>query len=413
MKPIAIITATPPGINPGMLAGEAAARATLARAGLLPGATFFRLVSLEERLSALGDGAEAVLRACDVGICHRLLDDPAILDDQVPLFWGDFLHMRRYITALAQADPAREAAFRGVLLLADRPEATCREAISYGTSLLFNSTADEADPVYGPALRRFLGAAAHVQMRDAISAVRAAAWRPVTREACGIDPAQLMALPAVAEEILAGVVCDPTDRALVFLARGRHCHDDVVAFVGEVATATGIPSRWLPWGDRLSFPFGDRAAWPWPTIDLPPAPTGTGVLPRLLAAIRASRFVVTDTYHVAVSSWALGIPAVVLTGTYHDAERAAKEVDRRVRLDKRTVILGQDGLLDFCIEPALIGTAAGRAAVAGRLAAALEEGTVGPAFRAALAGRAAASAGALMAALGGAALSARPASAPA
>ncbi|NBV45046.1 MAG: hypothetical protein EBR86_05245, partial [Planctomycetia bacterium] len=304
MKPLAIITATPPGINPGMLAGEAVARATLLRAGLLTDATFYRLVSLEERLAHLGGEADAVLAACDVGIRHERLDSLAVLDGSVPLFWGDFLHMRRYITALAGADPAREAAYRGVLLLADRPDATCRTAISYGTSLLFNSTADEADPVYGPALRRFLSAARHVQMRDAISAVRVAGWRPATREPCGIDPAQLLALADVAEMVRGGLRPPvPAADALVFFARGQHDHDAVMAFVDSVAAATGMMCRWLPWGDRLSFPFIERDAWPWPTVDLPSGPAGSGVLPRLLAAIAGSRFVVTDTYHVAVSSW--------------------------------------------------------------------------------------------------------------
>jgi len=400
MKPLAIITATPPGINPGMLAGEAAARATLLRAGLGADATFFRLVSLEERLAQLGREAAEVSAACDVGIRHEPLEDPAVLDGTVPLFWGDFLHMRRYITALAGADPAREAAYRGVLLLADRPDATCRTAISYGTSLLFNSTADEADPVYGPALRRFLSAARHVQMRDAISAVRVAGWRPATREPCGIDPAQLMALPDVAETVLAGVRPPaPAAGALVFFARGQHHSDDVLAFVGGLAAATGVTCRWLPWGDRLSFPFIERDAWPWPTADLPTGPVRSGVLPRLLAALMGARFVVTDTYHVAVSSWALGVPAVVVTGTYHEGERAAKGVDRQLRLDKRTILLGQDGLLDFCVDPTLIGSAPHRLAVTARLAGPLMDGTTGPAFRAALAVRAAASERALLAAV--------------
>ena len=90
---------------------------------------------------------------------------------------------------------------------------------------------------------------------------------------------------------------------------------------------------------------------------------------------------------------------MVLTGTYHDAERAAKGVDLRVRVDKRTVLLAQDGLLDFCIEPSLIATAEGRTAVATRLAATLMDGAIGPAFRAALATRAARSEESLLAAL--------------
>jgi len=401
MKPIAIITATPPGINPGMLAGEASARATLARAGLLGDTTFYRLVTLDERLAAAGPAAAATIAACDVGIRHVRLDDPAVLDRHVTLFWGDFLHMRRYITALAGGDPPREAAYRGVLLLADRPDATCRSAVSYGTSLLFNSTADESAPEYASALERFLGAAAHVQMRDAVSAARVSRWRSGSGEPCGVDPAQLMAVPEIAAEMLGGPVpVAAGEESLVYFARSRHRPDDLIAFVTELGAAVGVGCRWLPWGDRASFPFVERDLWPWPTAELPAAATGSaGVLPSLLAAVAASRYVVTDTYHVAVSSWALGVPAIVVLGDYHEAERHAKQVDVRLRLDKRTQLLGQDGLLDYGITPGLLEARDRRAVIVERLAPLLVEGRCGPAFRRTLAVRAAASAAALLAAL--------------
>lgn len=105
MKPIAIITATPNGINPGMLAGEAAAKAAMEKAGFTQETTFFRLLSLEERILGQKSQNEELNKACYVGIAHRTISDPVILDDYLPLFWGDFLHMRRYINALAGPDP--------------------------------------------------------------------------------------------------------------------------------------------------------------------------------------------------------------------------------------------------------------------------------------------------------------------
>lgn len=399
MKKIAILTATPNGINPGMLAGEAVAQAALARANLLKHATFFRLLSLEERIGSKNAQADALIGACNVGINHIKISDPSVMDDYLPLFWGDFLHMRRYISALAGSNRAREADYRKVLLLEGRSDATMKNAISYGTSFLFNSTPDYADAEYGPALSRFLENASHIQMRDAVSAAVVASFRKQRNQPCGIDPVQLLALPDVEDAILSGMMPKrPISRALIFLARGQHSRDQLMPFIDAITNATGASGYWLPWGDQLSFPFMARKSWPFPTVPLPDDPRGFGVLAPLLAAIRDSRFVVTDTYHVAVSSWALGVPAIVITGSHHDGERASKEVDHRVRLDKRIILLGQDGLLDFCIKPILL-TASNRASVVARLVAAIVENQIGPSFRLRLAMRAEASHEALFTAI--------------
>jgi hypothetical protein len=376
-KRIAILTATPPGINPGMLAGEAAALAFLDRARLLENATFFRIMSLEERI-----------QACDIGIKHHKLPTPNLLDEYMPLFWGDFLHMRRYIKAISGNSSELEARHRAVLLLEGSKNTTLESAISYGTSFLFNSTSDYAAADYGPALARFLESVSHIQMRDAVSSAMVANYRRRANESCGIDPVQLLSIPAVEEFILSGIESTPiVDRALVFFARAQHCEEHLNAFVAGLTEALGTSCHWLPWGDQLSFPFMQRETWPWQTLKLPPHPLNQGVLAPLLNVIRSSRFVVTDTYHVAVSSWAMGVPAVVVAGTYHNSERASKEVDTRVRLDKRTVLLAQDGLLDFCIEPVLLSDL-NRCSVIQRLAEVLQNSHLGPNFRRRLAMRA-------------------------
>jgi len=386
-KQIAVFTATPNGINPGMLAGEAVAKAFLSRAGLLEKTTFFRLLSLEERFQAPAQ-AKSISLACDVGIKYLKLSDPDLLDEYSPLFWGDFLHMRRYLKAISSNSSELEAFHRAVLLLEGRKTATLERAVSYGTSFLFNSTSDYAEPDYAPALARFLEGASHIQMRDAVSAATVANYRRRPKECCGIDPVQLLAIPDVEEYIFSGTKSGPSvNRALVFLARAKHDEENLLLFLTELTAALGASVHWLPWGDQLSFPFMERKRWPWQTIDLPSDALGRGLLVPLLAAIRSSRFVITDTYHVAVSSWALGVPAVVVVGAYHDGERVPKETNLRVRLDKRTVLLAQDGLLDFCLEPGLLADE-NRSSVIERLVHALRSGQVGSNFRHRLAQRA-------------------------
>jgi len=75
------------------------------------------------------------------------------------------------------SDPLLERAYRKILLLEGSSNKTLQNTISYGTSFLFNSTADYLDPEYGSSLSRFLRNASHIQMRDAVSAAMVANYR--------------------------------------------------------------------------------------------------------------------------------------------------------------------------------------------------------------------------------------------
>lgn len=398
MLPIAIVTATPPGINPGMLACEATALAFVKRASLTNACTFFRLHSLEERLASRQSSVrQAVLAACDLGIPWERLEDHRQLDGMVPLYWGDFLHMRRYHAALAGGYPDGLRTPRELLLLATSPEHVLRRTVTYGTSFLFNSTADVQDSDYGPAFTRFFSLIHHVQMRDAISAAVVTGLRSRSEVCFGIDPAQLLALQPFEADVVGSAKRHGGDgRMAVFLARARHDTAVLMDFLNRLGRATGTSPTWLPWGDRLSFPF----------LGEPPIAAITDVVdgPRgrlapLAEEVRQATVVVTDTYHLAVIAWALGVPAIVLAGVPDAREWSDKQLGLRVRHDKRKVLLAQDGLLDFYIEPAMLAALEDRAAVVERLAAAVADPACGSDARQRLAVKAAASAAALQDAL--------------
>jgi hypothetical protein len=398
MLPIAIVTATPPGINPGMLACEATLWAFVRRAGLADGCTFFRLHSLEERVAGSPpDVRDAVLAACDLGISWERLEDRRQLDGRVPLYWGDFLHMRRYHAALAGLYPDGIRAVQELLLLAASPDHLLRRTVSFGTSFLFNSTADFRDQEYSSAFTRFFSLAHHIQMRDAISAGIVTGLRSRTEGCFGVDPAQLLALPSFEDEVLGSAAGPGADgRMLVFVARACHDQAALVGFLEKLGQATGATPAWLPWGDRLSFPFLGE-----PTVAAATAVVDgpRGRFAPLAGAVRRAKVVVTDTYHLAVIAWALGVPAIVLAGEPHAGERSDKQLGVRVRHDKRKVLLAQDGLLDFYIEPALLTAPANRDAVVERLAAAVADPAYGSEARERLAVKAAASVEALQTAL--------------
>jgi hypothetical protein len=354
MTRFAIITATPPSVNPGMLVCEATARSFISRAGLSTETTFFRVQSLKHRVRHADPATLApIIRDCDLGIDFELLDDVRQLDQCVPVFWGDFLHMKLYINRVSHLLGCSESSLRKLLLLEDTPSDFQRSTITAFTSILFNSTADYCDPEYGPSFRRFFQQAYSVQMRDAISAAVVSPLRQ-GEQTFGIDAAQLLASDECASDVL-GTLFDiqrRSERALLFFARGRHDLSTLNPFVFSLLSELNVQGRWIPWGDKISFPFGGDG-WV-PTVELlEQAPSH---LHRLLDAIRRSTVVITDTYHLSVVSWALGVPAVMIAGDYHAPEIGPKSLDLRPRHDKRKVLYAQDGLLDFYVEPYLIAS---------------------------------------------------------
>jgi len=360
MKKLAIITATPPSINPGMLACESTARTFVSRAGLLPDCTFFRVRDLGDGLRHLGSRQMLeIVAACDIGIEFSHLSHESQLHGMVPVFWGDFLHMHAYHRAIAPAHSGGLPAIFDLLLLAGAPD-TQRRSISYGTSFLFNSTADYDDPHYGPAFEALFENAFHVQMRDAVSAAVVAGIRRRLENSFGIDPAQLLSLNAYESAIVGDLANSREsgrfDRAAVFFARGKHDWNLLEGFLEKLTSSVGVHAEWIPWGDSLSFPHMESVHYQSKVPQLPKDRQNANRLQSLLRTIRESRCVITDTYHLAVISWAIGVPAVVIPGDYHDPEKIAKTANVRVRHDKRKVILSQDRLLDFYVEPYLIAS---------------------------------------------------------
>jgi len=357
-----------------MLACEATAHSFLARNGLLEATTFFRIESLEARLKGHDPGTrQRILTECDLGREYLLLKNVSQLQEFVPLYWGDFLHMNPYQNALRLSWSENKADVRRLLLLEGAPESTKRRTISYATSILFNGTEDYRNPEYGPALLHFIQSAHHIQMRDAISAARVAGMRHSQRSVFGLDAAQLLALPECAKYLLGEALdCERRPRALLFFGRGLHDWTLTKPFIHRLVQTLDLQPEWFPWGDVMSFPYMDTAWKELPVTTL----AGLGKshhLNKLLHVLRSSTLVVTDTYHLAAISWALGVPAVVVAGGYHPREITAKSLDLRVRHDKRKILLAQDGLLDYFIEPYLLSATGRWRDVADRLALLLRD----------------------------------------
>jgi hypothetical protein len=345
-RPLSVITATPPGFNPGMLASQVAARWFLHRHQLDREATFFRLMPISNRLGKLDPGAAAAcLQRVDDGIDHHDLLHADQLADTTPLYWGDLLHMRQYLNSIRGLMPGSHATPEDLLLLKSSSMDVVRRAVSFGTTFLYHSAGDLTNDAFAPTFCRFVENARLVMPRDIVSLAQLSALAPRTLGVLGLDATQLFcgadwrrAFPEGTDTSLA-----IPESLLCYFARGKHDTADLRQAIRLFSQAFGQPVRWLPWGDRFSFRHIDAYEG---RLDVESLSAGRPVcLSALLEALAAARCVLTDTYHVAVIAWSLGTPAMLVRGDHWPG-------DYNAVVDKRYVFYVQHGLQDFFLNNA-------------------------------------------------------------
>ncbi|MGE9808305.1 polysaccharide pyruvyl transferase family protein [Janibacter sp. G1551] len=273
----------------------------------------------------------------DTGLTYHLLRGrlDEFLDGDAAVYWGDFLHMAVYQRHTADVlhrrmglldEGAARESVADHLLLRSRATERLPQVLSYGSTLGMNTPSDYVGE-YGSDLNRFLTAANRVWLRDAYSAQTARIARGNADESCqALDAAFLLGERDRRER----------DGSLaVFFGRSALAPEALARLGSRVARRLGLQPQLLPWGEEPAFwPIHDRrrfrAAWPGLEhgVANPSAgqrrQTAQGVLrgtsSRAMAPspsdcfeqIARSSVVLTDTYHLAVNSWRLGTPAILV-----------------------------------------------------------------------------------------------------
>lgn len=249
----------------------------------------------------------------------------------VILYWGDFLHGLSYrnavINRLLKLEPeiGSGGAVREVRRFLYRTGTSGSEpptgaVVLYGGTLLFNQWGDYADAVYTDDLRRLLAHARAVWMREPFSAAAVQYWRRDYRSSAqGTDCALLLGWPGLQASGVVAVLrspVSPAKRLGVFVGRSHVDAAGVAALLSGLEAALSAQAVWLNWGGAPFF-FERSAEFYRSHPNMAPS-AGEGGPLQALAALSSFDMVVSDTYHVCVNAWGLGIPAVCLiddTGT--------------------------------------------------------------------------------------------------
>ncbi len=339
---VSIICAPPNGFNPGMTSVDLAARHI--GESINADVTYWRLWDQCEWLEAPGGSSFTDAGTVhDVGsgltyaIARGCLDE--VFSADLLIFWGDFLHMAVYLRQTADVlarrmelmsfDDALDLAAR-LYLMRESDVGIMGRSITYGSTLSFNTAADYAGS-YGMDLARFVEHARRAWFRDPYSAAVAETFRGDELSCKAPDAAFLLPSASVAPE---------RHRLGIFIGRSNFQPEAVAAFGRQIARALDLEPAWIPWGADPGFwPMEHRRRFraAWPGLEhLAARPSAAQVRQTLIGAVRgvhprrdqptmAALFdaiancsaIVTDTYHLAVNAWRIGIPTVCLTDRDH------------------------------------------------------------------------------------------------
>ncbi|MEI7981768.1 MAG: hypothetical protein WCI71_08930 [Bacteroidota bacterium] len=347
-KEFIAICAVPPGINPGMSSVDLALKLFLGKHKMHQEVDFYQLY---HEPPVIDNGIANILP-------YSLIpEDPAFFaSKKIILFWGDFLHMFQYHQTVANTlyqrkyfQSIEEALCRvyNVFLLADQDDKVLSRKISFGSTLLFNTLTNEKDPQYGPALERFI-THGRSWFRDVYSAIKASHIAGnYSTSFLGIDCATLIEPGQFSKTFSPPFKKKKTG---LFIGRSTVHIFEIFRFAENFSEIMGAPLEWIQWGDIKAFPTMTSI------LEIPSVSSlanftmaGNSDLLDTIGNLLQYDVIITDTYHICVNAWNMGIPAICFAGDDNYKRRNVNSGDFFARRDKRQVFYGMYDALDFLI----------------------------------------------------------------
>ena len=296
MKRIAVFCALPPDRNTGMATVDLAAVCVLRR--LAPEA--------EITLYAYGSGSVYPEGVLPYGYVDVREYEERYFSSDIFLFWGDFTHTRAYWLKDRQMTAQQYEDYAQYIFLKTRTASRLQHAVVYGSTIITNDALDQEDAAYYADFNRFFGNAGAVYFRDALSAAKVSPLRG-NEASLGCDCAFLLEDHDL-HQVEGYVPAEQRQGVGVFFSRSPS-KVKMMLFAREVARYLEEPYAWLPW---LQYPYGyRRERWPLAAIGfrIRAGDTDTG---QILSQLSGYSYIVTDTYHVCVNAWRMGIPAICI-----------------------------------------------------------------------------------------------------
>lgn len=262
-----------------------------------------------------------------------------VIDSDIILYWGDFLQMKRYITRKARMlferkvvttyDEALNIVYNK-LLLHGESDYVKSKAIAFGTNFLLDSTNDLINHEYNEMLKTFIQKSKGLYCRDVYSSNLVQSLRLDNANYQGVDCSLLK------KETYKSIINNNHDNKNslnevgIYLGRSSFFILRTFLFIW-VFVRKNVTSRknveWIQWlsNPKLSNKqFLVKKLYKFLVTRKHEEPNEYYC--KNLNELKKFKFIVTDTYHLSVCAWALGIPCVLIGDIYRKKEMKTSTV---------------------------------------------------------------------------------------
>ena len=369
-KEIAVVCNSTMSLNHGM-ASEHLALHSLATRNGYTNLRYYELLSRDEHMAALTKSSPPSVDARAIAkldrefseripiAYERLLGslDKVIRSDAI-IFWCSWLHSplfydynKHLLLQLSLASSERQAAdiIDSHIYLMGQPDEVLTKSLSFGQNFLFNSRWHENRSDYGAAYKSFYTRVRRARMRDVLSSRRISRLRSDPLDSnTFVDCATLLKQQDVDKLCRLSThdeIAFCRHKIGVFFGRSDVAADSVRYISEFFSESLGAPVFSLPWGFSYSFP--QTKALPFPC----PVPKGRSfsTVGDSLSMIREARAIISDTYHVCVNAWTMGVPAICIGGDFSKRELDMNSGFRFLNFDKRHLLYALIYALDFYV----------------------------------------------------------------
>lgn len=363
MSKISVICASAPKPNPGMLSVDLAFYAFSKRHGFDDDVTYYHLYT-EDELHSGKDKAvyDEITRRQKLPFKYECFRDRVdeIAASDVIIFWGDFLHMAHYLndagknlykTGIAKSHEEGVRIARQHFFLVDAETSTLNKVIMFGSTLLFNRSLDYRNPDYHECITHFLQSVNSVRVRDVYSAFKVSEIRSdYNRSFLGLDCSLLLQDDDMRLLDRSDYSADESfgkDKVGIFFGRSD-CDTKVLGkFAGELSKSLSLDAQWLSWRlDKSARRIQRRIKGYFRNFEVPsfPEPPLPGDLYEIMSRYK---FIITDTYHVCLNAWRLGVPAVCVGQAVPESEWSVSSGSEFYWRDKRQVFYSMYDATEF------------------------------------------------------------------
>lgn len=267
-------------------------------------------------------------------------------------FWGDFLNsctwmnesgvyqLRHHYSSLVDI---RNIILK-CMLFQDAPMKILKKTFIFGGTILSDRETQLQDEEYTECFQRLISNCKRIWMREPISAARVSILRDCSENCLGVDAAMLMFKRYSLTKPEESWKCNDSGKIGLFLGSRTTITETIFPFLERLEAEFHAELDWLPWFSHMDAPelslpqllkSSIKLLFPFPQIRVREQMRRFDIrsksiekklrqnnlhledrsLESLLHRLSTYQFIVTDTYHVCVNAWRMGVPAICIGAT--------------------------------------------------------------------------------------------------